>query len=195
MASLSTAETLSIVGILLAAGNGRRFGGQKLLAPLPDGIPVAAAAGTRLMAAVRHCVAVVRPGDTELHGLLSSLGFEIVDNPRADDGMGTSIAAGVAAAADAAGWVVALGDMPWIGPETIRSVADALAQGSSIAAPCTEGIRGHPVGFAARWRDDLLALDGDFGARDLIAAAESTLIPTADRGVIQDIDRPTDLSA
>jgi molybdenum cofactor cytidylyltransferase len=185
---------MPIVGLLLAAGSARRFGAQKLLVDIADGTPVAAAAGAHLVAALPRGIGVVRPADAALSRLLVSVGLEVVENQRAACGMGTSIAAGVAASPDADGWVIALGDMPWIRPETIRAVAAALAAGASIAAPCIDGIRGHPVGFSARWRDALLALDNDVGARDLIASGALHLVPTRDPGVIRDIDRPSDLS-
>lgn len=155
---------------------------------------MAAAAGSRLIAALPRSIGVVRPGDPALSGILASVGLEVVANDRATDGMGTSIAAGVAAAPDADGWVIALGDMPWIRPDTIGAVADAVDAGASIAAPCFNGVRGHPVGFSARWRDALLALDSDVGARGLITSAELRLLPTDDPGVIRDIDRPGDLA-
>jgi molybdenum cofactor cytidylyltransferase len=186
---------MSIVGLLLAAGSARRFGAHKLLAEVADGIPVAAAAGAHLSAALPRSIGVVRTGDPEIRRLLTAAGLEVVENGRSACGMGTSIAAGVAAAPDADGWVIALGDMPWLRPETIRAVAGALAQGSSIAAPCINGVRGHPVGFTAQWRDELLALNGDYGARDLIASVDLKLIPTRDPGVIRDVDWPRDLTA
>lgn len=185
---------MSIVALLLAAGSARRFGAQKLMVEIADGIPVAAAAGAHLVAALPRSIGVVRPADPELFRLLTSVGLEVVENRRTAYGMGTSIAAGVAATPDADGWVIALGDMPWIRPETISAVADALAKGSSISAPYINGIRGHPVGFSAEWRDELLALNSDFGARNLIASVDLNLIPTGDLGVIRDIDRPSDLT-
>lgn len=195
MASAKRAiEGMAIVGLLLAAGSARRFGTQKLLVDAGDGTPVAAAAGSHLVAALPRSIGVVRRGDPELSGLLATVGLEIVENRRSGRGMGTSIAAGVAAAPDADGWLIALGDMPWIRPETIRRVAAALEAGASIAAPIINGVRGHPVGFSAQWRDKLLALDSDVGARDLIASVAPHAIPTADAGVIRDIDRPSDLT-
>ena len=185
---------MSIVGILLAAGSARRFGAQKLLLEVADGVSVAAAASAHLIAALPRSIGVVPPNDPQLPPLLTSVGMEIVENGRSNYGMGTSIAAGVAATPDADGWVIALGDMPWIKPETIRAVADALARGSSISAPCINGFRGHPVGFSAEWRDELLALNDDFGARNLITPANLDLISTDDPGVRRDIDHPVDLT-
>ena len=79
---------ISVTGILLAAGDGRRFGGQKLLHPLPSGEPVGVAAARNLIAAVPDAVAVVRPGDRELGAALRAAGMRVVENPAAVDGIG-----------------------------------------------------------------------------------------------------------
>ena len=184
-----------ITGILLAAGAGRRFGSNKLLHPLAGGEPVGVVAGRNLIAAVPDCVAVVRAGDHALAAALDAIGLRIQEHPGADGGLGTSIATGVAATAGAAGWLIALGDMPWVQPETIRALADALRSGAELVAPVHAGTRGHPVGFAAPWRERLEALTGDRGARDLIVAhvAQIVLLSSADPGVLLDVDAPADL--
>lgn len=186
----------AIVGVLLAAGRGERFGGHKLLAPLPDGTVVAVAAARHLIDALPDSVAVLRPGDEILASLLAAEGLRIVVNPNADDGMGASLACGVAAA-EADGWVVALADMPAIRPVTIHVVAKALAAGAPLAAPVYHGQRGHPIGFARRFRAAFAALNGDRGGRDILAqhSDELHLIEVDDAGVLVDIDRAADISA
>ncbi|MCG6897841.1 MAG: nucleotidyltransferase family protein [Thiocapsa sp.] len=185
-----------IVGVLLAAGAARRFGAPKLLQPLHDGTPLVLAAARNLTAAVPCSIAVVRPGDAELADALGGLGLRVVENPIADQGMGPSLAAGVRAVADADGWLVALGDMPWIRPATIRMLAEALGDGASMVAPLHRGRRGHPVGFASRWGGELCRLRGEAGARRLISAHADELLslPVADAGVLDDVDRPGDLA-
>lgn len=184
-----------IVGVLLAAGRSARFGAHKLLAGMSDGEPVGLRAARHLMGAVPESVAVIRPDDHALSRLLSATGLAVIENPGADSGIAGSIAAGVSARRDAEGWLVALADMPWIRPATIRSVADALREGAALAAPTFDGVRGHPVGFSARWRQQLLSLSGDRGARDLIekACSELLLVPTTDPGILKDIDVASDL--
>jgi molybdenum cofactor cytidylyltransferase len=187
-----------IAGVLLAAGAGTRFGGAKLDAPLPDtGIAIGAAACRNLHRALRDVVAVVRPGDDALAALLRFEGARVTFCERAHEGMGVSLACGVAASSDAAGWVVALADMPWIAPATIGAVAQRLAKGASIALPRYRGRRGHPVGFAAEHRVALMALSGDEGARRIVAAhaAHVVELDVDDPGVLRDIDRREDLGA
>jgi molybdenum cofactor cytidylyltransferase len=184
-----------ITGVLLAAGAGTRFGPHsKLLHPLADGTPVAVAAATSLVAGVDRGVAVVRPGQAELARRLSASGLEVVVVPAAERGMGASLAAGVAASEGATGWVIALADMPWIAPATVAGVAGALRDGAPLAAPCHAGRGGHPVGFAAELGPALRGLDGDTGARPVVAAHREQLvtIPVEDPGIHRDLDRPED---
>ena len=193
---------MRLVGLLLAAGRGARFGGAKLLAPLPSashgaggGTLVGAAACMHLVAALDEVIAVVRPGDAALRDVLAGAGARIVVCERADEGMGASLACAVAAAADADGWLVALADMPWIAPSSIVTVADALRGGAEMAAPVFRGERGHPVGFARKYGGLLSALTGDEGARSLVASRKGALqlLDVDDPGVVRDIDRPDDL--
>lgn len=184
-----------IVGILLAAGSGQRFGAHKLMQPLADGTPVGVAAARTLLEAIPGSIAVVRPQDHPLINALTDVGLRIVENPLADQGMGSSLATGVNAAAGADGWLIALADMPWIQANTIHLLAQSLHQGASMVAPVHRGRRGHPVGFCRRWGPQLCALSGDEGARNLIAGYPDELVlhNLEDAGVLLDIDHPHDL--
>ena len=196
------ASGMRIVGILLAAGKGARFGGDKLLAPLREahevpaaGTPIGIAACRHLLAAIPEAVAVVRPGDAVLAAALASEGARVIECMRADEGMGASLACGVTATADADGWVVALADMPWIQVATIRAVSEAIVAGADIAAPEFDGRRGHPVAFSRRHGSTLAALGGDEGARTILAAHRASVrtIVVADAGVVRDVDRRDDI--
>ena len=185
----------SIVGILLAAGRGERFCGDNLHAMLPDRECVGAAAVRHLLAAVPDVVAVVRSDDAALAAALGAAGARIVRCANADDGMGASLACGVNARPDAAGWLVSLADMPWIQPATIARVAGAVAGGAVIAAPFHRGERGHPVGFGKTFYKSLSVLRGDEGAKSIVAAHRDriTRIDVDDAGVLRDIDTREDL--
>jgi molybdenum cofactor cytidylyltransferase len=183
-----------IVGILLAAGRSVRFGNDKLLVPLEDGTPIGVAALKNLAAAVDAVVAVVRPGDAALVSALGARGARVTECPNATEGMGESLAWGVRAAPVAAAWLIALADMPWVGPDASGRVADALRQGAPIAAPKWQGRQGHPVGFAARHYAELIALSGDVGARPVIERHGVLLVNVEDDGIVRDVDAPRDLA-
>jgi molybdenum cofactor cytidylyltransferase len=183
----------NIVGILLAAGFSTRFGANKLLQRLPDGSFMAARAGRNLIAAIPRAIAVVRPEVPEVEAALRAEGLEVTVYPNARAGMGASLAHAVQHAGDAAGYVVALADMPFIMPATIQAVAERLAAGEALVAPRYAGERGHPVGFASRYRGELSVLTGDQGARDIVTRDAVSLFNVSDPGVIQDIDVPSDI--
>ncbi|RLW62431.1 MAG: hypothetical protein B6D73_19785 [gamma proteobacterium symbiont of Stewartia floridana] len=184
------------IGVLLAAGSSRRFGANKLLQPMAGGEPMGVIAARHLLTAVSRGVAVVRPDDVELSAALSDLGYRVVENQQPESGMGESLAVAVTASVDAGGWLVALGDMPWINPQTIAEVAERLAQGASMVAPVYKGERGHPVGFATRWGERLVELSGDRGARQLLIdyPSDLELLPVDDPGILLDVDFPEQLS-
>ena len=194
MAAMGT-KLEDIVGILLAAGSGSRFGGDKLLHPLPDGVAIAAHAARNLLASGLNVTAVVRPGDFPLADMLEQEGCYVTVCPEAAQGMGASLAHAVRAERGAAGWVVALADMPRIRPETVRRVAEAIAAKAPIAAPSYRGTRGHPVAFAARFGPELMVLTGDAGARSLLERQREALVlvDCDDPGVLLDIDRRADI--
>lgn len=181
--------------LLLAAGAGRRFAGGKLLASLADGTPLVLAAVRPLRQVAVQLLAVVRPEDVALQGLLADTGIAWVANPDPDRGMGSSIACGVAASRGADGWLIALGDMPGIRVATLQALQRALAGGAPLVAPVYRGRRGHPVGFGAGFGDALLALQGDAGARSILQqhAGQLLRLPVDDPGILQDVDMPDDL--
>ena len=104
-------------------------------------------------------------------------------------GMSDSIACGVAATPQAAGWLVLPADLPLIQPETLLQVAQVL-QTHPVVVPTWHGERGHPVGFAAKCRDDLLALAGDSGARAVVQRYGAHVLPVPDAGCVHDVDTP-----
>jgi molybdenum cofactor cytidylyltransferase len=191
---------LKIVGLLLAAGSASRFGSDKLRHALPHGVSIAVQAARHLKTGLDTVVAVVRPGSAELAQALEAEGCEVVVCENAAEGMGASLACAARAAAHshphADGFLVALGDMPFVRRTTIAAVRDALAGGAPLAAPYFRARRGHPVGISKEFLNDLTAAKGDEGAKTLLAANAQRIakIPVGDPGVIRDIDTPGDLA-
>ena len=107
-------------------------------------------------------------------------------------GMGYSIAAGVAARPHAPGWLVMPGDMPLVRPDTMLAVAAALLT-HPVAYAQHRGKRGHPVAFDAELYSELISLDGDDGARRLLARYPAFGVDVDDPGVLMDVDTEDDL--
>lgn len=184
-------------GILLCGGTGSRFGGGKLLARL-DGEAIGVIAARSLLEGAGNALAVVRPGHRALRDLLAATGCDILETADAERGMGASLAAGVRATPDAEGWIVALGDMPRIRAATHRAVTDAIRKGAPLAAAVSAGTkeRGHPVAFSRPLFAELASLDGDEGARSVVARHRGKLVgvPVDDPGIFLDIDTQQDLA-
>ena len=183
--------------VVLAAGAGARFegSGHKLDGRIGDDSVLAltlrnaVATGLRVVLVIssrlRDAMADRLPdGDRVVIDMATHPGW----------GMADSIAAGVAHARDAAGWLVLPGDMPFVRPDSILRVAQGLRD-HPVAYARHAGQRGHPVGFRAALGVDLLALTGDEGARAIVSTQPSAAIDLEDAGVLQDIDTLADLAA
>jgi molybdenum cofactor cytidylyltransferase len=181
--------------VLLAAGAGSRFGGDKLLAALADGTAVGVAAARNLLAAGLPVTAVVRPEDDRLAALLAVEGATVVPCADARLGMAHSLACALGPDSTAEGWLIALGDMPRVMPATISAIAAALQGPEHIVIPFYRGQRGNPVAIGAAYRAALLELTGDVGARALFErhAEHVTRLAVDDCGVLADVDTPGDL--
>jgi molybdenum cofactor cytidylyltransferase len=158
-----------IAGVLLAAGGARRFGSQKLVASL-DGEPVVRRAARTLASAVDSLIVVVGNERDAVCTALDGVTATIVENPDWAKGMSTSLDCGISAVpAEAECAIVALGDQPGIDPAVARAVVGRWRDTRSpiVVARYLDG-RGHPVLFAREVFGELLALEGDQGARALI---------------------------
>jgi molybdenum cofactor cytidylyltransferase len=183
-----------ICGLLLAAGQSRRFGSDKRLALL-NGEPLMLIAARRLQVVLPDTLIVLGAQDEEHAALLDKAGIAYTHCPTAALGMGHSLAHGVKKRPAAAGWLIALADMPHLKNDTLRHLA-AHIRYDNIVAPSYDGQRGHPVGFGASYYSELISLSGDSGAKtQLITHAEHLqLLPLDDAGVLFDIDSPSELN-
>jgi molybdenum cofactor cytidylyltransferase len=189
---------MTLVGILLAAGRGRRFdptgAHNKLLQSLPDGDPVVAASARNLLAVIPRVIAVVPSADGAVADALRALGCEIAACADADTGMAASLVHAIRHSLPAAdAWLIALGDMPFVRPSTIQSLCLAMANGAAIASPVMQGRRGNPVALSSVYLPELLALAGDQGARGILKSHPVTEVEVSDPGIFHDIDTPADL--
>lgn len=183
-----------VVGVLLAAGSSRRFGQDKRHYRLPGGDTLLSLSLAKLKSVVDRVVVVVRPGDERLAAELESSAVSCCINARPDNGIGSSIACGVGASPTADGWLIMPVDLPLLRRETVRKVSEALHSGQAVVPTC-EGKRGHPVAFAASFRDRLAALDKEGSGRELLQRYPSRVhwLHVDDAGIYRDLDSVGDL--
>lgn len=184
--------------VVLAAGRGSRFAGDahKLEQPFGDSTVL----GSTLQHVIASHLPVVVVCTDEIAALArrTVASRDIVLAPAVGNalglpaGMGHSIATGVAARPHAGGWLVLPGDMPLVQPESLLAVAAALAK-HPLAFAQHRGKRGHPVAFSPEFYSELIALDGDDGARRLLARFPAFGVEVDDAGVLQDVDTADDL--
>jgi nicotine blue oxidoreductase len=188
-----------VVGLLLAAGEGRRLGGRPKALLVHRGRPL-----------VEHAVGVLRAaGLARVHVVLGAAadavreradldGCVLVDNPDWEQGMGSSLRAGLASltGTGARAALVSLVDQPGIGPEAVARVLAALRDGTSLASAAYDGVRGHPVLLgSAHWTGVAAAATGDRGARGYLREHEReiALVECGDVARPHDIDTAADL--
>jgi molybdenum cofactor cytidylyltransferase len=179
--------------IILAAGAARRFGGDKLTV-MVDGEPMLRGI-VRAYAAIAGRVTVVARSKTQFESMLEGLPVTIVANDHADEGISSSIRAGVSSCSDRPAIMIALGDEPHVDRRVVVAVLRRWEEtGAPAVAARFNGAVGHPVIFGRDCFTDLLALGGDVGARAVLrragAAAEYVDL---DRDPPLDVDSRDDL--
>ncbi|MEH6491530.1 nucleotidyltransferase family protein [Halopseudomonas sp.] len=192
-----TAPAVPLVALMLAAGSARRFGSDKRLARLADGRSLLSASLDNARNAYLDVRVVLRPQD-DAAALGVPAQCPIIRSERCHEGMAQSLVAGVAAlqAIDAEAVAVLLGDMPRIRPQTLIAL-QAQATARRIVVPTHAGQRGHPVLFGRAFWPELLLLQGDRGARELLRQHAKSLleVPVTDPGILLDIDDAKMLAA
>jgi molybdenum cofactor cytidylyltransferase len=191
----------NVAAIILAAGRSTRMGGpNKLLAEL-DGKKLVRIAAEQALASKASDVVVVTGHQADLvEKALEGLKVRLVRNPDFAGGLASSVKAGIAAVSENAdGAVICLGDMPLIDAHLIDRLIEAFApdRGNLIVVPAADGRRGNPVLWSRRFFKELMTLDGDIGARHLIAKhAEAVAeVPVEGKSAFLDIDTPQALEA
>jgi molybdenum cofactor cytidylyltransferase len=185
-----------IAGLVLAAGEGRRFGGAKLAAEL-DGVTLLDHAVAAMLAvpAIERVLVVLGAHAEEISARTDLGAVETLVCERWSEGISASLAAGVEELAEADAIVVTLGDQPFVTPQVIAAIVDQL-DGRRPAARATYGGRpGHPVLIKRALFERVRALRGDEGARDLLAAAGVQELECGHLCSPEDIDTPEDLEA
>jgi molybdenum cofactor cytidylyltransferase len=189
-------ESRSVAAVVLAAGRSTRMNGpNKMLAELNGKKLVRIAVEQALASKASPVIVVTGHQNSEVKAALAGLDVMFVTNPKFADGLATSVKAGIAAVPEGIdGAIVCLGDMPLIDAKLIDKLIDAFApdRGALIVAPVADGRRGNPVLWSRRLFAELMALDGDIGARRLIAQhAEAVAeVEVEGKSAFLDIDTP-----
>jgi len=190
-----------IAGLVLAAGRSTRMGGPNKLLEEINGKPLVRIVAEQALASRASPVIVVTGHQRErVERALAGLPVTVVHNPDFADGLSTSLKAGIKAVPpDADGAIVTLGDMPQVSAKLIDRLIAAFdpERGALVVIPTIDGKRGNPVLWARRFFPDLLAVEGDIGARHLIAGYAEAVAEVAieDAAALTDIDTPEALIA
>lgn len=192
-------DTGSVGGVVLAAGTSDRFGAEnKLLATVDGEQIVRRAVRTLVSAGIAPVVVVIGHEADAIRGALRGLDVETVRNESYASGQASSVRAGIEVLErehDVEAAVIALGDMPFVDPETVETLVSAYRNevGDALAA-ATGGKRGNPVLFDRRFFAELTAIGGDTGGRRILLESDaSALVEVDDDGVRRDIDESSDL--
>lgn len=184
-----------IVALVLAAGRSSRMGSNKLLLDL-DGRPIVAHVVAEAAAAgIADIVVVTGHQAGKVKAALADAGVRIVEARDYATGMAASLKAGLKALpADADAVLILLGDMPQVSAGLIRAIVAAYSplEGRAIVLPVADGKRGNPALFDRRFFAEMLALEGDIGARHIIAANGEVVaeVPADPGQIFVDVDTP-----
>lgn len=189
-----------IAAVILAAGRSTRMGGSNKLTAEIAGRPLVRMVTEEAIASRARPVVVVIGHDGErVEAAIEGLSVQRVYNPDFAGGLSTSLKAGLAALPrDVDGAIVCLGDMPQVRAELIDKLLAAFdpEHGALVVVPSIEGMRGNPVVWSRRFFPELMALEGDVGARHLIARYPEAVVevPVTDKAALIDVDTPEALS-
>jgi len=182
----------AVGAVVLAAGGSRRMGQPKLLIRVGEEPMVRWASRAACAAALAEVVVVTGAAAEQMREALAGLPVRAVHNPRWEEGIGTSIGVGIRALSqEVKAALIVLADHPDLSTGVIDQVVRCFrSSGSPIVVPTWRGQRGHPVLFARAMFDDLLRLEGDRGARQLLdrPGAEVSLVEIDDASIVEDID-------
>jgi len=189
-----------IAAVVLAAGQSRRMGRNKLLEPV-DGRPmVSHSVDTVLASSARPVIVVLGHQSEAVRAALAGRPVTFVENPDYAEGLSTSLRRGIAALpADCDGALVCLGDMPLVRQQHLDKMIAAFnpVESRCIIVPTAGGKRGNPVLWAARFFPAMKTVAGDVGAKHLIGEYADLVceVPFEDGAVLVDIDTPQALAA
>ena len=188
-----------ISAILLAAGQSKRMGELKQLMPFGQSTIVEQAVDNLLGSAVVEVIVVVGYKAEDVIKAIAAKPIRMVINPDYEQGMSTSIIAGLNLVhGGVQGVMLAMGDQPLVDSQTINGLIDEFCNhDKGIAVPTYQGRRGHPIIFAIKYKEQLLKLGGDVGGRQIIKDNPGDVLDVAvdSESVVADFDTTDDYQA
>jgi molybdenum cofactor cytidylyltransferase len=185
-----------IWAVVLAAGESRRMGTQKLLLPFGETTVIEAIVRTALDSEADRTIVVLGADRESIRAVLKSYPLVFAVNKDYALGMLSSIQAGFRALPDdVEAAVIMLGDQPAIPSRVLDALIRAyLESRRGIIVPAQGGRRGHPILVGTRYRDEVLGLDPAIGLRQLLQSHPEEILEVAvsSPAVLKDIDRPED---
>ena len=192
----ATDSNRNVAAVILAAGRSTRMGGpNKLLAELGGKPLVRIVTEQALESKASNVIVVTGHQAEEVQKALQGLRVKFMHNPDFAEGLASSVKTGIAAVPENAdGAVICLGDMPLISAHLIDRLIEAFApdRGNLITVPVSNGRRGNPVLWSRRFFPDLMAIEGDVGARYLIGRYSEAVVevPLDGKAALVDVDTP-----
>ncbi len=187
---------MKVWAVVLAAGEGRRMGGDKLTLPYRISTIIRTVVETVSRAPVDGVVVVLGHHANEIRYTLSSVNVQFIGNPTPDEGMLSSVQCGLnALPADADTALIVLGDQPQLRNDTVATLMDAAEMSNkAMFIPTFDGNRGHPMLLRLRIKEDILSLPAGVGLNAWREGHEEDveLVPVDAPAILEDIDTPDD---
>ncbi|MCK9414209.1 MAG: NTP transferase domain-containing protein [Prolixibacteraceae bacterium] len=185
-----------VTAIVLAAGKSTRMGQQKLLMPFEGKSMIATVAGKIAGTGSSRTIVVTGSDRNKIEKELEAFPVLFVDNERYEEGMLTSVQAGVAAAGtETDGYLILLGDQPMVSKAVINRLIIVFQKGGKgLLIPVFKGKRGHPVLIGSKYTDEIKTLNPEIGLRELFLNHPDDIleIEVESEDVLKDIDTPDD---
>jgi molybdenum cofactor cytidylyltransferase len=185
-----------VVAIVLTAGQSTRFGGNKLIAKLAESdLPICVQTTRMVVPLVSQTLVMVSDPTNDTSKILNSYDITVTFSKNATKGMAYTLVDGIRASPLDVDFLVVLSDMPFVTTKIAELIIQGMSSTGKITVPLFNGEMGHPVGFPSVYRDELLKLEGDIGAKAVIQYHLSNVnfIEIGNDAVIKDIDTREDL--
>jgi molybdenum cofactor cytidylyltransferase len=189
-----------VAAIVLAAGRSTRFVRNKLIEPIDGEAMVARVVGVAIASGAEPVIVVTGFEAARVVEAVEGLDVRVVPNPAYEEGMSTSLRAGILAVPpESGGALILLGDMPGVQASDVGKLIATFGKfgPESICVPVKDGRRGNPVLWGAAYFTEMMAMSGDVGAKELLArhAHKVCEVQVTSNGILTDVDTPSDLDA